>query len=285
MKRGRGAAGYTIVETLIFMAVSGAMFISALALINGRQGRAEFTAAARNFEVQLQDIANDVATGYYPNIATPSGYIRCDNPATLVVSFQATDNQGANSGCIFSGRTIQFNPSDATDSYRTFAMISRRLTAGRDVQNINEAGSRIVTETAETKSVPYFTTSCVFYATGAVTVATQPCSTAGRVNVDSFSFVTTFRPSDFVANGSATGDTQVNVLVTSAPGSTSKTASALSTEVFGYGTGATPFVSNPAGGVYICLRSTSSDQHALIRLGGQGSVFGTNMSINAGACT
>lgn len=288
MKQSRGAAGYTIVEALIFMAVSGAMFLSALALISGRQGRAEFTSAARDFEVQIRDIANDVATGYYPNAATPGGYIRCQTPGGVItISFSATDNQGANDSCIFSGRTMHFNPSDGTGSeYRTYTMLGRRLVNGttRDVENITQAGSVIVPETADTVPAPFFNIDCAFYATSSVTVAVQPCSTAGKVNVDSISFVTTFRPSDFVANGNATGDTQVNVLATANPSPLSKTTTALRTEIMGYSSGATAYVANPVGGIYLCLKSTGSNQHALIRLGGQGSVFATDMTINTGTC-
>ncbi len=67
MNRGNRSTGYTIVETMIFLAVSSLMFISAMILINGRQSRAEFIQAVRVFEANLRDVANDVSTGYYAN--------------------------------------------------------------------------------------------------------------------------------------------------------------------------------------------------------------------------
>ena len=71
MKRASGGRshGFTIVETMIVLAVSGALFTSAIFFIGGRQQKAEFTASVRNFETSINDIANDVSDGYFADNA------------------------------------------------------------------------------------------------------------------------------------------------------------------------------------------------------------------------
>lgn len=292
MKRGRGAAGYTIVETLIFMAVSGAMFVSALALINGRQARAEFSTSAREFETQMRDLANDVATGYYPNPVNASGqFLRCTVSGGVInLSFAAADNQGANKDCIFAGRTIHFAPSgESAGSYASYLMLGKRVDSGtgRDVTSITQASPTTVPEIQSLKRSVYFDVTCMFYANVEITPATQPCTTADKTNIDNFSFITTFSPTDLTANGSGAGDTQVSLVATTTPAGVlySKSAAAIKTEITGYGTGATAFTVNPRGGVYICLQSTKRDQFALVKMGGSGSNFGTSMAISAGRCS
>ncbi len=63
---GRRSHGYTIIETLIFIAVSGMMFMSAVILVGGRQQEVEFSQGVRDLENKLKDTLNDVSTGYFP---------------------------------------------------------------------------------------------------------------------------------------------------------------------------------------------------------------------------
>lgn len=107
MIRGReAAAGYTIVETLIFLAVSALMFVAAVAAISGRQNKAMFVNAVRDFETQIIDVANDVANGYYQ---VPGG-ISC---TAGVVAEDSTGTRGANKDCILIGRTLVFTDRDS----------------------------------------------------------------------------------------------------------------------------------------------------------------------------
>ena len=66
MNRGEARrGGYTIVETLIFLAVSALLFVSTIILISGRQAKAQFTNSVRDLVSDITDVANDVANGYY----------------------------------------------------------------------------------------------------------------------------------------------------------------------------------------------------------------------------
>ncbi|HSX23561.1 MAG TPA: hypothetical protein VLE74_00460, partial [Candidatus Saccharimonadales bacterium] len=65
MSGGTKPLGYTIVEVMIFLAVSGALLVSALLIFNGRQQRIEFGQSIRDIDSKIRDVLNDVSTGVY----------------------------------------------------------------------------------------------------------------------------------------------------------------------------------------------------------------------------
>jgi prepilin-type N-terminal cleavage/methylation domain-containing protein len=112
MERGgyhKATGGFTIVEVMIVLAVSGMLLVSAAALIDGRQSRTEFTTAVNDEQQQIQQIINETASGYYPN---NQDFTCTPNPTSSPVLTKSTPGtgtrQGANQGCIFLGKAIQF---------------------------------------------------------------------------------------------------------------------------------------------------------------------------------
>jgi len=109
------SGGFTIVETMIVLAVTGMLFVSAALAINGRQNKTEFTTAINALQQQLQQVINETSSGYYPN----NGTFTCkgDITGTGPVTFSNTANQqGANGGCIFMGKAIQFGLDTGTNA-------------------------------------------------------------------------------------------------------------------------------------------------------------------------
>lgn len=108
MKMGRrctDSAGFTIVEVMIVLAVSGFMFVAAVMLVNGRQGRTQFQTAINNLQQELQQTINETSSGYFPD----NGNIQCTgNTAGAVKLNTATSDQGQNTGCLFLGKALQF---------------------------------------------------------------------------------------------------------------------------------------------------------------------------------
>lgn len=105
VRRYKDSAGFTIVEVMIVLAVSGFMFVAAVLLVNGRQGRTQFQTAINNLQQELQQTANETLSGYYPS----NGNIQCTgNVAGAVKLNTATSEQGQNTGCLFLGKAIQF---------------------------------------------------------------------------------------------------------------------------------------------------------------------------------
>lgn len=153
MKRGgrlTGMAGFTIIEVLIVLAVSGALLVSAAALINGRQAKTEFQTGINNTQQQIQQIINETISGYYPN----AGDFTCTGSSVGgVVSFHnASNRQGTNFGCIFMGKAIQFGLSATGDDASTLGVLpmvgnqnyNNGTIQDQAVQTLNKAAPRAV---------------------------------------------------------------------------------------------------------------------------------------------
>ena len=116
--------GYTIIEVMIFLAISGALFVSASALISGRQERTMFQQSVNTMSQNLEDLLNDVSTGFYPS----NSDFGCDNssgtPSIYSVIPPGSKQQGTNEGCIFSGKLLSFTTSPASSTYSVYTMVS-----------------------------------------------------------------------------------------------------------------------------------------------------------------
>lgn len=107
MKQGgkQAAAGFTIVETMIVLAVTSVLFVSAVMAINGRQNKTEFLTSINNIQQQIQQIINETSTGYYPNNGNFDCTPQTGQPPTFT---NGSSQQGTNQGCVFLGKAIQF---------------------------------------------------------------------------------------------------------------------------------------------------------------------------------
>ena len=128
MRLQGGSAGYTVLEVMIFMAVSMLLFVSAMVAIGGRQAQVQFAQGTRDLESKIQDIINDVSTGFFPT----TNEITC----TVIgagggnVSFNSSDsNQGTNEDCVFLGKVLQLEGGD-TDKLNVFTVAGRRAASG-----------------------------------------------------------------------------------------------------------------------------------------------------------
>lgn len=110
------AGGYTILEVMIFLSVSGALLVSTMTLISGKEERTRFSQSIGTFEQNINDILNDVSTGYY---ATNQG-LTCETSAASTVDLMAAPlgsvEQGTQ-GCIFLGKAIRLDVPDSFDAY------------------------------------------------------------------------------------------------------------------------------------------------------------------------
>jgi prepilin-type N-terminal cleavage/methylation domain-containing protein len=116
--------GYTIVEVMIVLAVSGIMFLIAANFINGKQERAAFTQGSNDLGSKLQQIVADVTDGHYSDVP-----ISCTPGSRPIGNTDGSGSQGQTSSCVFYGKIIGFYSSAGQRSnYRVFS-----LAAGRDV--------------------------------------------------------------------------------------------------------------------------------------------------------
>jgi type II secretory pathway pseudopilin PulG len=126
MRGGIQKQGYTIVEVMIFLAVSGLMFIMAAGFINGKQNRAEFRQGMNDINSQIQQTINDVSNGVYPS----NGGFACsaDNLGSAPTFSGTANGTGTNKGCAFIGKVMQFGVG-TTDSptYNVYSIIGRQF--------------------------------------------------------------------------------------------------------------------------------------------------------------
>lgn len=127
MKRQR--AGFTIVETLIVLAVSGVLFISVAALISGQINRYRTRDAVFNLESSVRDVLNDVSTGYYPEKVG-------SNPDCS--GGTAGSGRGTNTGCVIAGKSITFGQDN--------------IIINTVIANSDGSAKRIAAGTTETKN-------------------------------------------------------------------------------------------------------------------------------------
>ncbi|MBI3624088.1 hypothetical protein HY218_00480, partial [Candidatus Saccharibacteria bacterium] len=63
VRGGNPGNGFTIVESMIFLAVTGTLMLVAFLMINGKQAQAQFATGVRDFNSKIEDIINDISTG------------------------------------------------------------------------------------------------------------------------------------------------------------------------------------------------------------------------------
>lgn len=119
MKALYPSRGYTIIEALIFLAVSTALFGSVVGAMTQQSRRKEFTQSIENLQVRLQDALNDVSTGYYPS----NRDIKCSSTSSGPNITVGASNQGTNVGCIFVGSAIKF---DENGTFKMYSMVGNR---------------------------------------------------------------------------------------------------------------------------------------------------------------
>jgi type II secretory pathway pseudopilin PulG len=148
MKSGLKSRGFTIVEVLIFLAVSSALMVSAFALISGSQNKASFTQSINDVQQQMDSVINNVANGYYADSAS---FQECtvDVNGTLIFSNSPTAvTKGTSSQCIFLGRFIAFT--DGSDEYTVYNVAGRRQISGKDVTKMEDANPKIIPDSQQT---------------------------------------------------------------------------------------------------------------------------------------
>jgi prepilin-type N-terminal cleavage/methylation domain-containing protein len=104
MERARMQRGFTIIEVLVVLAVTGAMFIMAVYAINGKQNETEFQQSVNDIRSSIQQVIDQTAAGDYAN----TGNFTCDGTLGNLVIQSGANKQGSNTGCLFLGKVLQF---------------------------------------------------------------------------------------------------------------------------------------------------------------------------------
>lgn len=281
MNRGKQTSapsgGYTIIEVMIFLAVSALMFFMAMVFISGKQAKAEFQNAVRDFESQLTDVANNVATGYYAKSDNFS-CTRSGSPAEPRIDFGSVNNLGQNTDCIYVGTVLKFNqgPTSGPAQFNQVAMAGLRESGGGPTATLADANPRPIADTGTQHNGTIMTIGGGAWV-GCVAYDTDHCdiSSAGNAAVG---FFTTFGSSSLspsTGGNSIQADTYVYPTVNLGDGAAQWV-----------GKLRTP--TQKPGNVVICLRSGGNSEYALVKIGGGGngsSVITTEVKSGGEPCS
>jgi prepilin-type N-terminal cleavage/methylation domain-containing protein len=266
MKGGSKSRGFTIVETLVVIAITGVLFAAIVATLSGRQSRTEFTQSVQEIQSQIQQVISDVATGYYPN----SNNFQCVAGLTgPQFSTGAVKEQGANEGCIFLGKAMQFKVAGTDpEGFNIYTIAGlQRTPAGNEVTSYAEAYPKAVAppvstvDLTEVKKLQYgLTTGSMLYS-----VINTPIGAVAFLN----------SLASYSDGGLVSGSHEVAMVPVgaSALGQTPTQAKqALNTQLR-----TSPV--NPSGNVRICFVSAGTNQSGLMAIGGGGRQLAVTLSI------
>lgn len=241
--------GFTVVETLIVLAVTSSLFVISATLISGKQNKTDFQIGSRAMQQQLQQIINETASGYYPN----NGFTCNVTPTTVSIVTGGSPTLGQNSNCIFGGKVVVFS-SAARDSYAVYSLAGRRIAiaSGGDVKNAKEAQLTAISNSVNTVKIP----NSLQFVSGDVQDV-HPASSSWDTSKFVVAFLPTFAQSDAGSGLAGSQQIEVHRLNTwtdaNVIASINNEASASNPNIY-------PFATN---GVLLCLQSGGTDQSAL----------------------
>jgi len=269
----RRTAGFTIVETLIVLAVTGGLFVAIATTLSGRQNAAEFTHAIQNAQAYIQQAVDQVSEGFYPNAAN----FTCANNSGSVQITAGASSQGTNADCVFLGKVIQFgvhgtNP-EAYQVYTVAGLRGPTVGASSPFQNVNPT----VVGVGGIYGA-YSTTRTLEYGLTAAWVK------SGGTNIGAVGFLT--EPGSLDAgsgSGYAPGAQQVDLIPlpgTSLNQTPSQAVGDINTRLRDTALTADAPI-NPSAGVQICLASGTTNQSGLLTIGGAGRQLRVNLAIRS----
>lgn len=156
-KQPKPSPGYTIVEVLIVLAVSGMMFVIAVNFINGKQAKAAFTQGTNEMASQIQGVIEQVANGQYSDIpVTCTSGGGNTNATASGASSSETDNKktGINAPCVFLGKMLRFHQG-GEPTYDVVSMAGARVpTTATGTVSPSQAAPTVINGLDRTQNIP-----------------------------------------------------------------------------------------------------------------------------------
>lgn len=261
--------GFSIIEVMIVIAVTGALFLSAAVMISGRQNQTAFDQAIRNVQSQIQQAMNEVAVGYFPD----SSSFQCaagagTQPPQLSVGFAG---QGTNNECIFLGKSIQFGVTGtAPEEFAIFTITGLRAggVGGTESTSLAEARPVVVapsTPTEESSGYPNNTTNEQLQH-GLKAVRMWYVNGGPEVEIGAVAFVSSL--AQYSSGTIVSGAGQVNMIALD--GSALDRSKLDIADLMNHdgGQAITNGTLNPSGGIFVCFQSATTDDYGIIKIGG-----------------
>lgn len=260
MKRRVGIRGFTIVETMVVLAVTGGLFVMIVATLSGRQRSNEFIQSINDVRTRIQQVISETQNGYYANM----GDFQCSGAGgTVNITKPAiSPAQGENQDCVFLGKVIQFGVGSGNgEQARVYPIV----------------GLRKATTFAAAAPTPVYRSGVVDESTYFdMKYGLQMVKMLSRnVEIGAFGVLSSLDSS----NPGKSGDQQFSVYgvhgTKPTPGYDKDQAAQRVKNAFGSGL----YDTNPSGGVKICFSSGGTNQYGLITVGDNGGQLSVDLNI------
>lgn len=109
MFRHKKSQGFTIVEVMIFLSVSGLILASATGLFLGRQRQIQYEQGVRNLDFRVGETINSVVMGYFPRSASSCQDDDIGDSLEINTAETGDFTQGINDQCAFIGNAIEID--------------------------------------------------------------------------------------------------------------------------------------------------------------------------------
>ena len=267
--------GFTIVETMVVLAVTGALFLAAVVLVAGQQNKVAFQQAINDEQSVIQQTISEVSTGYYNN----TGGFACDGTSGTVKLTNGSAGQGSNTGCILLGKAIEFGV-QGTDpqQYAVFPIAGLQDNGGKlDQSDPQAVAPGVVHNTGLAGAI---TTGSLH--NGLKAVSMQYNNGGGWQNIGAVAFLTGLGSYDSSTSELLSGAQQVSLVpvVGSDPSGNLQTGSKATADAIYNNLASSPV--NPSGGVQICFASGGTNKSGLITIGSNGRALSVTLQIKDG---
>ena len=254
MKSGLKSRGFTIVEVLIFLAVSSALMVSAFTLISGSQNKASFTQSINDVQQQIDSVINNVANGYYSAGETQKQCVIIGG----IPNFTGNPvGRGSSADCIFLGRFIAFT--NGSDEYTVYNVAGRRQKDGSDVTKMVDANPTIILDTEQKYTLK------------------NGLTFKSNNGINAFGFFNGLGASSGVSDQLNSGYQQASFY------GFSSNASQLLPPNFASNYDS-PNEKDPTAGYALCFDSATTNQSGVITIGGSGRTATSSLEIKGGSC-
>lgn len=102
------SGGYTVIEIMVFLAVSMAILVAAQLVFQGQQGRTQFEQGMHNSASKFQQYVDRVGTSIFPGQGLYTCSISAVTGRSVIVA--GSSGAGSNQACIFLGNAVQVVP-------------------------------------------------------------------------------------------------------------------------------------------------------------------------------
>lgn len=269
--------GFTIMETMIVLVVTGALFLSVAGLISGKQASNEFLISSRDISTEIRQITSEVSNGYYPNRGDFNCMVDGSNKVKITAGSTA---QGSNDDCIFLGKVLLFGDTSGGtgQGIKIFSVAGARMNGDDIVTSLDDAQPTLLypsspyAPTAPDESENY----TIHYGLNAQGGGDTNFVNGGVTKpVGGIAILTPLNRSGDGPGYEVTPARQVEILpivgTTVGQDYTSFVRAAncyLRQDTGGCGASVPARITNPDGGVHICYSSNGANQSVLLTIGG-----------------